>query len=57
MINQHWLLVPCYFSKAFDRIKPDLAIKRLLKLRVNAHLVALLEAFFVGEETISQVLG
>ena len=33
------------FSKAFDRMKPDLATERLLKHRVNAHLVALLQSF------------
>ena len=42
--------VRSYSTLAFDRMKPDLAAERLLKLRVNAHLVALLQSFLSGRK-------
>ena len=38
------------FSKAFDRMKPDKAVERLIELGINRHLVQLIQSFFIGRE-------
>ena len=37
-------------SKAFDRMKPDKAVERLIELGINRHLVQLIQSFFIGRE-------
>ena len=38
------------FTKAFDRMPPDVAVERLSQLGVNKHLVRLIQSFFTGRE-------
>ena len=38
------------FSKAFDKMRPDLAVKKLLKLKIDGYLVAIVQDFLSNRE-------